>query len=281
LVLLSRIPSVDSTSAVAIILSLFLPAAALYAGWMWLRAPDAVSGRGFGLLGIASLAVASCLRGSTAGATGWGVALILATGAMALSTVQHPWLNRGLLLGAWSISSLPLSLTATAWSKSTAALDWNLPFLLVAQALLVASFVRQARRPGAQDAAGAQSTWANAAYPMGIGLLLVMQLLLGIWGWVGALQASQWVSGVVEAALSLAVLWAIPRIPALSPVPGGWIPAVATTATRFLEGEGRRMFRRLQSLGRMIAAVLEGEAGIIWSLLLLVLLVSLISGRKP
>jgi hypothetical protein len=209
------------------------------------------------------------------------VALILATGALALSNFQQAWLDRALLLGAWSFSSLPFSLTATAWSTGTGGLGWNRPLLLVAQALLVAAFARQATRPRARPAAATGSTWVHIAYPTGIGLLLVVQFLLGIWGWQGALQGSQWISGVVTAAIAVSVLWAIPRVPSLSPVPGRWTPDAVLAATRFVQGEGRRTFRGLQSLGRTITAVLEGEAGIIWSLLLLVLFVSLISGRKP
>jgi len=70
---------------------------------MWLRAPDELTGRPFWIIGLASLAMASALHGNPAGATAWGVALILAGGMVFLASAQQIWLNRILLVGAWTI----------------------------------------------------------------------------------------------------------------------------------------------------------------------------------
>ena len=82
---------------------------------MWLRAPDELIGRPFWIIGLASLAVAAALLGNPIGAVSWGIALILLGGALFLASVQQIWISRALLIGAFSLSALPFSLTASGW----------------------------------------------------------------------------------------------------------------------------------------------------------------------
>jgi hypothetical protein len=279
LILLSRIPPGSVASPVATILLLVCAAGGLYSGWMWLRAPDQLTGRAFGILCIASMAVAASLRGNPGGATAWGTALILAGGALFLSSVQHFWLNRAILIGAWSLSSLPFTITATAWNNYSEAPDVILPVFLVAQTLLLAGFIRHAIRPRqAPDTTPARPVGLYAA---GIGVLLLGQVFLATWGWSGALQPGVWPAGLAVASMSLVLLWLTPRIPALTPVPDLWLPAAWSKLVSSVEQEGQRVFDGMQRGAGTVAELLEGESGIIWSLLLLVLFVSLIVGRKP
>jgi hypothetical protein len=48
---------------------------------MWLRAPDELTARPFWLISLASLAMASALRGNPVGAVAWSCALVLSGGA--------------------------------------------------------------------------------------------------------------------------------------------------------------------------------------------------------
>src|SRR5512145_3064770 len=91
--------------------------AAIYGGWMWLRAPDELNGRVYWLIGMGSLAVAAALRANPLGAAAWGCATVLAGGALFLSSEQNRWLLHALFVGAWGISSLPFSLTAAGWNS--------------------------------------------------------------------------------------------------------------------------------------------------------------------
>src|SRR5581483_4108679 len=147
LVLLARIPTASLASPLTPFLLVFACIAALYGGWMWMRAPDELTGRPYWLIGLGALAVASALRGDQSGATAWGVALVLAGGALFLTSVQQIWLNRALLIGAWALSTFPFSLTAVGWQTDVSGLTIFLPLLLAAQALIIAGFIRHALRP--------------------------------------------------------------------------------------------------------------------------------------
>ena len=123
-----------------------------------------------------------------------------------LSSVQHRWLNRALVLGAWILSALPFCLTAAAWVPSPAILDWSLPVFLIAQAMLLAGYFHHALRPMARQPADPNQVWVRGVYPLGILSLLLVALVLGVWGWAdqgkpGAADVSRLGLGVAYAAL--------------------------------------------------------------------------------
>jgi hypothetical protein len=281
LVLLSRIPTASLASPWTPILLILSALAALYGGWMWLRAPDELTGRPYWMIGLAGLAVASALRGNSIGATAWGVALVLAGAALFLSSVQQVWLNRALFIGAWAISALPFSLTASGWQNNLGTLDLALPVFIVAQACLLAGYMRHALRPSTRTSLASQPVWARSVYPAGIGLLLIVQLMLGLWGWEGALQIGTWPASVAACLVSLGLLWAVPRFAALNPIPAHWLQPTSTSRLDQIYQSFWGLYRWLGNLSVTISEILEGEAGIMWTLLFLVLFVILIVQRKP
>lgn len=279
LALLSRVTITEISSPLTWLLLALTVVAALYAGWMWLRAPDEMAGRPFWIIGIGGLGVACALQGNPVGATAWGVVLILAGGSLFLASVQSPWLNRTLLIGTWALSSLPFSLTASAWQ--TNGFDPLLPFLMLAQAFLIAGFAKHAMRPSTRVSLDAQPVWAKSIYPLGIGLLPGIQLVLGLWGWNGAFQMGALFPGVAASILTLGLLWATPRFPILNPVRAHWLrPAVAPGLDRLYRALWS-LYRFLARLSLTISEILEGQGGIMWTLLFLILFVSLIAQRRP
>ncbi len=281
LILLARIPTASLESPITPLLLILSAIAALYGGWMWLRASDELTGRPFWMIGLASLAVASALFGDPAGTVGWGVALILAGGALFLSSLQQTWLNRALLIGAWVLSSLPFSLTALGWQSTISNWGFFLPFFLVAQAFIMAGFVRHALRPSTRSPLSSQPVWAKTVYPAGIGLLLLIQLLLGFFGWDGAFTVGVIPAGIAASLLTLGLLWATPRFPFLNPVRAHWVQPSFTSRLDRLYQNLWVLYRWLGRLTQSISNVLEGDGGIMWTLLFLIFFVLLISQRKP
>jgi hypothetical protein len=281
LILLARIPPDSVISPLTPILFILTAFAAIYTGWTWLRAPDDLSGRPFWVIGLAALAVASALRGNPAGATAWGCALILAGGALFMVSVQHIWLNRGLLLAVFGLSSLPFSLTASGWESGVAPFFPSWPFMLMAQALLIAGFVRHAMRPGLRENLEMQPRWSRNVYPAGIAILIITMILLGFLGWDGAQQIGEWIPAIISAVLTSALIWATPRLRALNPIRAHW---VRPASYPWLSDLYRNLWNLYQSLGRLsnaIALTLESEGGIMWTLLFLALFISFMAQGSP
>ncbi len=277
LVLLARIGTPVLGGAATIILLLLCGLAALYSAWMWLRAPDEITGRSYWIIGLSCFALAASLQGNPAGAAAWGVALLLTGGMLFLSSVQHRWLSRIALIGAWSLSTLPFSLTASGWNNPAGVLNAALPGFIGAQAMMIAGYVRRTLRPSFHDRLESQPAWIRSIYPGGFWILLMSQLLLGLWGWNGAAQIGAWVVAAPVAIVTLGLLWIIPRVPALNPMPAQQLPRFTSPALDRVYIALGSVARAIQSLTTTITRTLEGEAGIMWSLVLLILFISLIA----
>lgn len=273
LVLLAHIPAGSLVSSITPILSLLAVIAAVYGGWMWLRAPDELTGRPYWIIGIASLAVISALRGNPMGVVAWGCALILVGGALFLASVQQTWLNRAMLIGAWSLSALPFSLTASAWLGQ---LGFFAPFIIIAQAFLIAGYIRNVLRPIGKDSLDVEQNWMRTVYPAGIYLLLFIQIFLGLIGWNGARQIGAWLLAIIVSFLTFGLVWATPRLRILNPVRADWVNPATPRLNTIYQGFWT-IYRVLGRISQTITETLEGEGGVMWTLLFIILFISLLT----
>jgi hypothetical protein len=277
LVLLAHIPAGSLSSPFTPFLMALAIIASLYGGWMWLRAPDELTGRPYWIIGLAALSVISALSGNLLGTIAWGCALVLVGGTLFLASVQQVWLNRVLLIGAWSLSSLPFSLTASAWLGN---LGLFIPFVIVAQALVIAGFIRHALRPAGRDSFESQPIWSRTVYPAGIVLLIILQLLLGLIGWDGARQIGAWLQAVIVSLLTFGLVWATPRFRILNPVRAHWVNPTTSRLSNIYQSLWA-IYRILGRISQTITVALEGEGGIMWTLLFLILFISLLAQGTP
>jgi hypothetical protein len=284
LILLARIPSSSLTSPLTPYLLILTSLAGAYGGWMWLRAPDELTGRPFWLIGMSSLAVAAALRANPIGATAWGCAIVLSGGALFLSSEQNKWLTRALLIGAWGILSLPFSLTATGWNSGTVGplLGWLAwPFLISAHATLIAGFIRHSQRTTTRVRNEDQPIWAKNVYPVGISLLLLTTIVLGLFGWSGTLQFGNWFVGAIVSLLTFGFVWLTPRLRILNPVRAHWVqPASSSWLDRVYQYLWN-IYHQFGRVSNVISNMLEGESGIMWTLLFLALFISFFTLRNP
>ncbi len=277
LVLLAHVPAGGDAKFTPFLLAIAI-LAALYGGWMWLRAPDELTGRPYWVIGLAAFSVTSAVSGNPLGAVAWGCALVLVGGALFLATVQQVWLNRILLVGAWSLSALPFSLTASAWIGN---LGFFVPFIIAAQSLLVAGFIRHALRLSGRDTLDSQPGWARTVYPAGILLIIWCQLLLGFVGWNGALQIGAWLQAVLASLLTFGLVWATPRFRILNPIRAHWVKNPTATRLDDIYGSIWAVYRLFERISHAVNVTLEGEGGIMWTLLFLVIFISLLTQGLP
>jgi len=278
LVLLARIPPSSLNSPLTPYLLALAALTSIYAAWMWVRSSDEILGRPFWVMGMASLAIAESLRGNPMGSLGWGVALILCGGLLFLFSARQRQVLWIPFLGLWGLSTLPFSLNASAWLSGSHYSWIFVPPLLIAQALLMTGFLRHCFHPG-ETSLESQEKWAKIIYPAGLLLLAGTAILLGVWGWDGAQTIGAW--GWAITAVSLAagftfLAWKfLPRMPLrnisnqwLQIFPLGWLYRSLAAIFNF--------FRRIAEI---FTASLEGDGGLLWSFLLLVLIISILSTR--
>jgi hypothetical protein len=274
--LLARIPASVLQSSLLPFLIILAAIAALYAGWMWLRASDEILGRPFWVLGMASLAIAASLNGNPTGSIGWGVMLVLGGGLLFLFSARQRsilWLP---LLSLWGLSSLPFSATASVWETGNH-VSWLyvVPFL-PSQALLVTGVIRHALHPG-ETSFESQERWSKFLYPTGLLLLAAIMFLLGVWGWNGAQNIGQaWAAIITMVLIACFTTLALTVLIRLTP------PSTAGQWTRIFRLEWlyntlATIYELFCKLAEIITSSLEGEGGLLWSLLLLALIFSILS----
>jgi hypothetical protein len=281
LILLARIPLSSVESPITPYLMMFTSFAALYGGWMWLRSPDELTGRPFWLIGLGSLAVAAALRGNSIGATAWSCALILSGGAIFIASAQSRWMDKVLLIGVWGASSFPFSLTSSGWVNETAGYWYAIPLLLIAQAFLLAGYIRQSRRTTSRTNFDDQPIWARNVYPFGVYIILFTILLLGFYGWSGSLGIGNWFAGLIASALTFGLLWLTPRLRILNPVRAHWVRPNNPNWLDVIYQALWNFYRQVGRISNTFSNVLEGESGIMWTLLFLALFISIFIQRGP
>jgi len=279
--LLARVSLGSFESLVTPYLVIFVSFAAVYGGWMWLRSPDELSGRPYWMIGLGSLAVASSLRGNPVSATAWSCALILSGGALFLASAESRWLDKALFIGLWGISSLPFSLTATGWVSQGGRFWYAIPFLIAAQAMLLAGYIRQSQRSASRTSFENQPIWARNVYPFGIYIILLTILILGLFGWNGILQFGNWIAAILASFLTFGLLWLVPRVRILNPVRAHWVRSTDPTWLDIVYQTIWEFYRGVRRVISTFSSVLEGESGIMWTLLFLVLFISIFAQRTP
>lgn len=282
LMLLTRLPAGAVDSRWLLPLLLWSALAALYGGWKWFSAPDELSGRPYWIIGLGALALAATLSGNPAGAGAWGATLILFGGISFLYSSKQIWFTRTFALLGILMLGLPFTLTASGWSTDLPA-SWLLwPMLLIGLALLAGGYVRHLARPG-ETKLDELPSWAQAIYPVGMGVLVLTILLLGLWGWPGALDPGVWQAGALAALLYIAAAILVLRLPRLA---AGEAIALRTrrrpnvlALLGIFPRLGLALYRLVTELLLYVSGLLEGDGGLLWTLLLLVLLTIFLRGR--
>jgi hypothetical protein len=174
-----------------------------------------------------------------------------------------------------SLSTLPYSISASAWISGNANSWLFLVPALPAQGLLMAGFLRHSLHPG-ETSLESQEKWARIIYPAGLLLLAAISILLGFWGWEGAGLLGPWpaalAAALLTAGITILAVRLLPRLPAGAANPWGRI-----LRPGWLASGGKAVLGWLQGLTNLMVSSLEGEGGLLWSLLLLVLILSLLA----
>lgn len=274
--LLARLPASALSSSLVPFLLILVAITALYAGWFWIRASDELLGRPFWVLGLASLSVAASLRGNPTGSIGWGMALILSGGLLFLFSARQRGIVWLPLLAIASFSTLPYTISASTWLTGNKSSWLFIIIFIPAQALLMAGFFRHALHPG-ETSLESHARWTKVLYPTGLLLLEGTALLLGLWGWNGSRSIGIWWAALVAIALAAGFSgMALILLPRLA------LPSLSARWTRIFRLEWLLtlvsiVFRFFHGIADMISSSLEGEGGLLWSLTLLALILSVLS----
>lgn len=246
-----------------------------YAAAMWLRTQETLAGLPYWLAGMAALGSAAALLGTPAAAQAAGLAWLLAGGLLALAEgIPAPrWLL--LVFGGLSLGALPYTPSHGLMQLYSHGALAAYAFLPV-QAMLLFGWLRRAwaadeRRPGSEP-------WAQAIALGGLAILPLVHQLFAL-GLAPDLTprnlplAASWLLGA---------LWLMVAIGFASVRRGNLFPGSLAAALelvfslRWLYAAVGRLLAWIEAFFDFLGRLLEGQAGVLWALLMITLLLSLI-----
>lgn len=251
--------------------------AGLFGGLAWFLAEDELDGRPSWILGMASIAVAAAVRAQPSASLAWGLSALFSGGLLFLTSIHDRRLVWISLLGLLGFSALPYT---PAWMGATL---FSAPFhpllvvFLVNLSLLLAGYARHALQPG--PTIERVERWVWLVYPFGLLLLPLTHFSLGWWMDTGPIPESilSWIFGPVSIAVTALIMFLGYRFWHRT---SGLIDFLKNVLSlnwlyRFLW----ITYRYLARISAFFTSILEGEGGVLWAFLILVLLLSVL-GRS-
>lgn len=287
LVVLARLPANAVPPEAAFVLLLFAALAALYGAVMWLTT-DEIKGRPYWLISLAGMAVGCVIRGYPLASLAWGVAMMLPGTMIFLYSARTPALLYVMFLGLLSLSGLPFTPAASGWAGLVVP-PFNLPDMLyiIAYALVLIGYLRHIFRPG-QPLAD-MDRWMQTIYPFGLVFLIVATWLIAFWGWPDSFTLGNWWASLLMVGLAILGWILLKRRGAQSVgeegAPAWWMsPSIRRIGSKLagffrLDWVYRFLWWAYQGVQRFVEILrllLEGDGGMLWTLVLLALLVILL-----
>jgi len=280
LALLCRIAAVGAAQNWSTPLLIIAALAAVYGSLKWLTRANEQEGQIYWTITLGALCMAAALRLQPGACLALGIALLLTGGVLFLFNVRPIWSMPLLGVGALTISSLPWTPTWLAVQLYASPFQPVLILFLIAQALVLAGYVRYSLQTS-QKSLGLER-WVWALYVWGLVLLILTSLIISWRTLTDGQIAVQARPGLIEswpglASLLLAAVFILIgrrklKIPA-------WFGRASSAMPNF-EAASRllwRLLRLARYFFRWSNTLLESQAGILWAFLLLVLLITLFS----
>lgn len=293
LVLLARLPFEVVPVVWAPFLLAFTALAVLYGSVMWLTAADELTGRPYWMISLAGLAMICLIRGHPGASLAWGTAMIFSGSILFLFSAREKGMRFIPAFGLFGFSGLPFSLAASGWHGLVS--NGNFledAWIFVAHLLLTLGYIRHAWRKG--DNLALAESWGQFTYPFGLVLLAAANVLYAIWGWPGSLTTAYWWAGTsIILTAGLVVVLRYRQVAFYRPIVWPELGLLKTSIQRVfswidallrLEWMYRVVelgFKGVGWLLQFIATILEGDGGILWTILLFVLIVSFLVREVP
>lgn len=284
LMLLARLPMTVVPVEFSPILLGLASIAAVYGAGMWASASQEVSGRPYGLISVAGMAVACSIRGYPLASMAWGVTLAFSGGMIFLYSVRDIRLIFIPIIGALFLSGLPLMPAASGWN-GLVVLPLNIPDFLfwLAQALLLFGYLRFGL---SFEKSAHVERWIWALFPSAYVLMFGSAILLTVVGWAGSLSVGIWWASIPAALFAVGGFLVYRRLirEGVQTLEDRWFVVIGRRVGRvfskifsldWLYRLLRWIFSWIQVVVRGLTTIIEGEGGVLWVFVLLAVVITI------
>lgn len=286
LVLIAHLPSellVFNQNLVGVIQIITL-IAALYSAAMWFTRKDVYEAKPYWMVALSAFAIQSALNGQAEASRVWGLAMLLSGSLLFLFDPPIRRIRYLPALGLLGFVGLPYTLAASGWAGILPqSFNFVSIVMIATHALLVLGYIRYII--AADSTVTGLEKHARITFPLGLVTIIQTILILGIVGWPGVLTIGNlWASLISLAVVIVGVFvgWRLDfrmdteglgqRIPFYRPINTVLEFFRKVLSLSWLSALGKNFSASLAGLLGFFSSILEGDGGIMWSLVFIVLL---------
>jgi hypothetical protein len=256
-----------------------LTVVALFASGLWIMGKNELEARPFWVIVTSTMVLISTLQNSAEAVISWGVILALSGGILFLGRTRNRFWMAVYMVQVIFLSGMafsPLWNVVRVYGASISL--WDV-LLLFAHSLLVGGYIRYMMEKPTQPLEG--EPWIRMLYAIGLLLFPLIQCLVGYGDWAKFISLGteyRYISdrtifeyGIGFAVLVLlSVLWLMRRTKLIrfSPQSTIWYQILSF---EWMFPLVQWIFRNVGSLVLSVYSIFEGEGGILWTILLIVL----------
>jgi len=259
---------------------IFLGLIAIFTSLSWMQTKDEFQGAPFWMISGSVLAVVAATRSQPAASLSWGITLLLEGGLLLLFSIRPRWLLPLLYVAVLSICALPYTPNWYSVYLFSSPNNYLLLGFTIIQGWIIAGYMLKVYQREYQ--LRVFERWVWVIYPWGLLLLPVTHLALFYWNRAGNIDLSiiapnaiVSLVGIGSFSLALFTLFWMRR--------GHQTPARFIGALRYLvhfswlKDIVSKIDRIMIRFIATVNLVLEGDGGIFWAMLLLILALAFIS----
>lgn len=258
--------------------------AAFYSSLMWLTRKTNYEARLYWMVTLSAYAIQSALNGNPEASRVWGLALLLSGSLLFLFNPPIRRIRFLPMLGLLGFIGLPYTLAASGWEGLVPEnLNFTSVIMIISHAFLVLGYIRHII--GAESTVTGLEKYARITFPLGLVTLIQTILVLGLVGWPGVLTIGDLRGSLGSLSLVLIGLligWQfgfrvemdvlsqkIPFYRLISVVFNFFRKALSLS---WVPGLVKRVYTPVAGLAGFFSQILEGDGGILWSLVFLLIL---------
>ena len=293
LALIAQLPSdfLNVNKTLLVIIQVLSAIAMLYASMMWISRKTEAEGRPYWIIALSTFALQCALNGDPASSRVWGLALLLSGGLLFAFNPPIRRIRFIPALGLVGLLGLPYTLLASGWQGALGT-SFNVIsiIVLISHSLLVLGYVRYIVE--ASGAVTGLEKHARYTYPLGLIIIFQTIILLGLIAWPGVLTLGVWWAGLASLALSSLVVIArkltgihdlAQDLPVKLPFYRIISPIIRSIRLFFslswFYSAALWLYQQLHRLEAFVSNVIEGEGGLLWSIVFLLIIMLLFVTR--
>lgn len=258
--------------------------AAFYSSLMWLTRKTNYEGRLYWMVALSAFAIQSALNGHPEASRVWGLGLLLSGSLLFLFNPPIRRIRFLPLLGLLGFIGLPYTLAASGWEGLLPdTFSFTSVLMIITHAFLVLGYIRYII--GADSTVTGLEKFARITFPLGLVTLIQTILVLGLVGWPNVLTVGHLPGSLGSLALvmiGLLVGWRfgyrmetdvlaqkLPFYRLISVLSNFFRKALSLS---WVSSQSTRIYNSLSGLEGFFSQILEGDGGILWSVVFLLVL---------